>query len=459
MASYQQSFSNDPIKVLAKINNFRNSRTRTFMLDAMSYANGENVFINNVRKQYWSDKQQGVVDDRFSANNKIGYGFFKNAIRQKCSTLFSEVLTITNQPKAMSDKFPERMTNALMKAGIKASACGVAYILEDVYGNLTVFDTENCIPYFDDETGILNALVRFWSIKADEVESLYFEIYDTNGVVKYKSVGGAIPTEIQPLTAYKYTIKKSALTEQQESNNLSVLPIKILKNNDYMLSDLNSCIKSKIDIIDLVQSGFANNIADFSEIYLTINGSKGATSDDYIDFQENVRKLKTLYGDGDVHLEQLQIPTEARTKFVEIMKSDLVEDYGSIDVKSMTGGSLTTTAIKAATLGLKQTVMDFYPNAYETATELVELWQRYNNIEFDFNIEMPLMLIQNDTEILQNLVSIQNMISQRSRLELIKRAGYIEDVDKEMQQLEEESAYTLEDTEPIETGTEPTTVV
>jgi Phage portal protein, SPP1 Gp6-like. len=71
---------------------------------------------------------------------------------------------------------------------------------------------------------------------------------------------------VKPLEPYKYKIKQSALSTDFEPIK-SELPIVEFINNEYRTSDLSGNIRSKIDIIDIVQSGFANNIEDFSDAF------------------------------------------------------------------------------------------------------------------------------------------------------------------------------------------------
>lgn len=152
----------------------------------------------------------------------------------------------------------------------------------------------------------------------------------------------------------------------------------------------------------------------------------------------NVSKGKKIFGD-DIDTKQVQIPTEARNTFINLMVQQLYDESGVIDYKALTGGSLTNVAIKSATIKLQQRVSDFEWEVYNGCEELIYIYQSYNNKNFDFTIDFTYLLIQNQTELIDNAMKLVGNISQKSFLTLIKRANYINNVDDEIEQLNEES--------------------
>ena len=71
-------------------------------------------------------------------------------------------------------------------------------------------------------------------------------------------------------TPYKFKAIKD-IDENKIINEKGIkLPINVLWNSQTKQSDLTKDLLSKIDAIDLVNSGFANNIADFSELIWVI---------------------------------------------------------------------------------------------------------------------------------------------------------------------------------------------
>jgi len=68
----------------------------------------------------------------------------------------------------------------------------------------------------------------------------------------------------------------------------------------------------------------------------------------------------------------------------------------------------------------------------------------------EFDIDFSKMLIDNDTELIDNANKIRPDISRETYLELIKKAGYISDVKEELKRIENENASIFSVIEPTE---------
>ena len=121
-----------------------------------------------------------------------------------------------------------------------------------------------------------------------------------------------------------------------------------------------------------MNSGFAKILK-----LLDLFGSKKRKRMDasaFEDFVANInRSKKIIVGESsDVDTKQIQIPTEARTKFVELMKNELIFETGIIDTQAIAaGGDIRNIGIKLMTLKLRQRISDFEWEAYRSATDIV----------------------------------------------------------------------------------------
>jgi len=472
MASYQFDFENrikEPKDVFNLINRFRVSSYRDYCIQNKSYYNGENWTILHLPdRTYWSDR---IVTDRngtpilngngqpqrvnqlvknpFVANNRIAYGIFHDIVSQKVNTLNNEAPTInTESENALSEKFRKQLGYAYKVASTEASICGRAFIYEDIEGNLTVFDTVNSIPFYDNVTGVLRALIRFIEILGEfnySKRSMVAEVYTEEGLTIYEKVGMKIEVK-QKLTAYKFKTKSSAVFSEIKNIGMSSLPIIEFRNNREAKSDLTPSLRAKIDTIDLVESGFINNIEDFSDVFWVIKSQMGGgmSEDDYTDFFANINKTKRIFAESATP-EQFSIPHEARNKAVELLKQQIVEESGVIDSTGLVATQLTTTAIKAATMKLEQRVSDFEWFENEALERTIELYKEYHNEEFDFTIDFTKLLINNTTETIDNLVKIRNDISQETMLKQLQRLNIVDDWEKEMERIQNErsSSFSL----------------
>lgn len=472
MASYQFDFEDKiktPKDVFNLVSKYRISRFRNYCIQNKSYYDGENWTILHLPdRTYWSDrivtdkngmpiiKENGqpqrvnqLVKNPFVSNNRIAYGIFHDIVSQKVNTLNTETPTInTNNDNIINKKFIKQLGYAFKNAAVEASICGRSWIYEDSQGNLTVFDTANCIPFYDNTTGILKALIRFIDIIGEfnySKRSVIAEVYTEDGLTIYEKTGLNIE-EKQKLTAYKFKTKSSIIFSEVQNIGMSALPIIEFKNNKEYKSDLTPSLKAKIDTIDLVESGFINNIEDFSDVFWVIKTQMGGgmSEDDYTDFFANINKTKRIFAESATP-EQFSIPHEARNKAVELLKQQIIEESGVIDSNGLVATQLTTTAIKAATMKLEQRVSDFEWYENEALDRAIELYKEYNNLEFEFTIDFTKLLINNTTETIDNLVKIRNDISQETMLKQLQKLNIVDDWEKEIERIQTErtSSFTL----------------
>lgn len=452
-----KNLDTDPGKILEAVIAYKTLSSRAKMMDNYQYFKGNNTFIENLRKYFYSDKYKRIIENTYVSNYKSPYGAFHDIVSQKVSTILNEAPIISSKAgkktPIMEEQIVDELGYALKKAGTYASIEGESYIYQDYKGKHTVIRRSQAIAYYDDETNELKALIRFWDIQSmDGTEhKTMIERYSPTGLTRYEAIDNSIK-EVMAETPYQFRIRTSALTEEIETVDIGILPIVRVQNDEDSLSDMTSSVKHKIDAIDLINSGFLNNIEDFSEAFWVIKNGSGMNSDEFEDFVAYINQTRKMIVNGDdnnsvsAEPKQLEIPTNARTTFVEERKKELVLETGIIDTASLTGSSLTTTAIKAAALRLKQRATDFEWFIHEAAKRLVHIYQAYNGqVDNEFTIDFTFMLIENETELITNANSIKPNVSQYTYLNILKRAGYIDSVEEEIKRLEDESNERLQD--------------
>lgn len=452
MASFQMDFDVNNLKKI--IDTWLGSTARKKIVDANKYYVGENVLVSKLKRMMWSDKQKRMIENKFVANNKISYNKYHDIVSQKVNTLLNEPPVVSGLE---DEAFVKELGYSLKDASVKASNGGSAFIYCGFNNTLNVFETENCIPFYDDENkDIIKAFIRFWDVKSflniDKVIR-YVEVYEEDGMTIFKSEDLSNYDISTPKQAYRFKIKRDIFETQKEDIPLSGIPIVELKNNEGKFNDLTPTIKSKIDMIDILNSGFANNIEDFTEMYWIVKNGAGLTTDELEDFVASINMTKKVILEGDntnsldVETKQIDIPVEARRTFTEELKTELVDESGIIDTAQLTGSSLTTTAIKASTMKLRQRVSDFEWFVYRACKSILKLYNEYNNLNNEYEIDFIKLLVDNDSEIVSNAVMVKDSISQRSYLNLLKRANIIDNVDEEIKEMEREQKdkYTIED--------------
>ena len=464
MYSYQEDFltvRNIPKDFYDLAKSYFNTYNVQDMLEAKSYYDGKNVTVSLLKRYYFNDdiikdgngnpvlnergeplRHSGFVENPYVANNKIGYGFFSEMVNQKVDTLLAEIPTTYGY--TFDKTYLKNFSYALHEASIEASCCGKAFVFQAVNGEFTVFETDKCVPFYDDETGNLKALIRQWTVepKTGKVKT-FIEVYDQEKITKYVEQNGVYT--VVSSAYYRFNKIQSKLSSTIIPNNAG-FPVFELKNNKNSTSDLTFNIRSKIDSIDIVTSGFANNIEDFADVFWTIKTSQNLSGEYYESFVANISKSKKVFGE-DVEPHQISIPTEARSKFVEERKKELYEDGGVIDTSKLTGGSLTNVAIKASTMGLQRRTSSFEWQVYQTAMEMLKYYIGLNtSVPAELDITFNWLIIDNVTETIQNAVLIKDSVSQKTFLTMLQKSNIINDIDEEIEEINKDmsSRYAIE---------------
>ncbi|MFA7675725.1 MAG: phage portal protein [Endomicrobiia bacterium] len=445
LLSFQNEYTTDLKGIVDLINNFKLQKTIQYMKTAKDYYNGNNSFICNYKKMIYNEETESLVVNAFVPNYKNYYGFFGDMVSQKNNNLLTETPLIDN----IEDNIRKKIGFTLKSAGVEASICGYSFIYETHNNNFKVFNTEECIGFTDDFTGELKVLIRFYNKTINNLIKSYFEIYDENGITIYEIIDNSKVITIKELEPYKYNISKSLLGTYTNITNIGRLPIALLKNNDAMVSDLTNNIKCKIDLIDLISSGLINNIEEFSDVWMSVVSSSNLSPEDLLKMKQTFKRAKSIMtsgmDSGSIKFNTLEIPYQARTETLNYLKQELVEDAGTVDYKQISGNA-TAVEINSRTEKLKQRVSDFEWFIDETATDLVLIYQLYNNLQFDINISFKKLFMNNQTEAINIATQLYDKISKYSFLKYLQDNGIaIDSVEEELLRIENESVSKFDD--------------
>ena len=129
-------------------------------------------------------------------------------------------------------------------------------------------------------------------------------------------------------------------------------------------------------MFDIVQSGFADNVATVQQIYWLFENAGGMKPEDYKEFRNNLRidKIANINGtlaDGvKVTPYQTPVPTDAHEKCLNELRSSLYEDFGAIDVHTISAGA-TNDHIAAAYQPMDLRADDFEYQIIEAVEKLL----------------------------------------------------------------------------------------
>ncbi len=457
MYSYSE-FTTDIKDLKSLVDDYKGSTERVRMITAKRYYDGDNVEINNVIKSICIERD-GLyrdVPNPFVSNFHIADKFTEDMVNQKVYTLLDKSPQIEDVEEKTQKVLRNTLDYCLQQMGVECSLCGVSYAFVE-YGkrlNFKVFESENCIGFFNEIDMELMAMVRFWDSivdsegkndKKETSEIQFIEIYEKDLYTLYKIQDDR--AELIESHAYLIDVVGNSISTTEVGRNwTSGFPVVCMRNNKYFKADFDKAIKSQIDSIDIVRSDFANNLGDFQDVFWTIKGLDGVTAEEVGSFMETLKNTKKAVfpENTDVDVHQIAIPYEARKEFIEMTKKQLISNGGILDTEIILSGGLTATAINVASKKLMLRVSKFEYEVYVTALRLIEFAKEFTS---DTSSNEPLIrfiksVLSNDTETITNLTMSLGQISQETYLE---NHPYVEDVKRELERLADESTskFTL----------------
>lgn len=430
------------------INNFKNSKEYLHMLEAQSYYLGENTNILSRKPMIYL--KEGLVEDIARANNQVPTNFLEYIVTQEVSTLLSNGLKTEDSIKEAlgNDKFDIQLMKSSLNALIDGVNWGYCYIKNNEFKVAILRGTE-LVPLFDERTGELRAAIRFYQI--DTAKPIYIEFYEEDGITEYKIANNtndlsAKPIMIAEKRAYLTKLSKSKIeTKVTSTNNWSRLPIFPLYANEKKKSVFTVSFKAKNDLYDIIFSDFGNTLEDSRDIFWVLKNYQGQ---DINEFYRDYKEYKAIKvdDDGEATPHTIEVPYEARQTALKLIEQAIYKEAMALDTTSLTGSSLNTTAIKAASDALTKKVDKFEWQVVDFVDNIIKLYLEFVNKNIDYQIKFVRNGIANDTELIDNLVKIREDLSDITFYEQIP---FVESPETEILRLAEQglTKYGVENEE------------
>ena len=320
---------------------------------AYEYFKKRNVTITEYQKLLYTLSGE-VVPDNYSANYKFCNAFFPIFIRQENSFLLGDGVTFnddTTKEKLGGDMFD----NQIYIAGEAALWGAVSFLFFNL-DHVDVFKVTEFVPLIGVEDGALHAGIRFWQVDANH--PLRATLYEEDGYTEYiwddedtkeNETRGRV---LKPKQTYTHTVSVSVAdgTEILDGKNYPSFPIVPLWANREHQSEFTG-LRERIDGYDLIQSGFANDLDDASQIYWIVNNAMGMDEVDLAKFLDQMKRVKAaVIEDNEAHAEAhtIDLPYQAREAGLQSLRDSLYRDAMALDTEKLTAGNVTATAINAS---------------------------------------------------------------------------------------------------------------
>lgn len=344
--------------ILSAIFDYKSSDMYKDAVIAYDYFRKRNVTISEYRKLLYTMSGEAVPDN-YSANYKFCNAFFSIFVEQENSYLLGNGITFgedSTKEKLGGDRFD----NIMMELGEYALWGGVAYGFYhlDSKGKETIdtFKVTEFVPLNGEDDGALHAGIRWWQI--DHTKPLRATLYEEDGFTDYiwhiNSRGDQVEEGqvLHPKRPYMQIVATSPADGDEilEGENYPGFPIVPLWANLMHQNELVG-LREKIDGYDLIQSGFANDLDDASQIYWTIQNAGGMDDIDLAKFIERMKVVKAAVVDDDgarAEAHTIDIPYNARMTALADIRDSLYRDAMALDTDKISAGNVTATAINAA---------------------------------------------------------------------------------------------------------------
>lgn len=350
MKTWEDLKDNENIKidfVRAAITDYQNSVMYREAKTGYEYFRKRNITIIQYQKLLYTMSGEAVPDN-FSANYKFCNAFFPIFVTQENSYLLSNGVTF-NEESTKDKVGGDEFDTSVMDAGEAALWGGVSYGFYNL-DHIDVFSAIEFVPLFGEEDGALHAGIRWWQIAPNK--PLRATLYEEDGYTEYIWRKGKDGEVLKPKTTYKEIVRQSVADgiEIFNGENYPSFPIIPLWGNKAHQSELVG-LREKIDGYDLIQSGFANDLDDASQIYWTITNSGGMDDIDLAKFIERMKVVKAAVVDENgstATAHTLEIPFAARQAGLQDLRDSLYRDAMALDTDKISAGNVTATAINAA---------------------------------------------------------------------------------------------------------------
>lgn len=338
-------------------------------MEAEYMAGRDTAIIETVKMLY--DMTGQPVTDFTASNNRISSNITHRLISDRCSYSLGNGVSFASAKQergddgalrtvdAVKDQLGDKFDTRVYKAAYWACGNGESYTFvhkghEEDKWEFDVFTKREFLPLYDEYTGKLRGGIRFWSLDW-HLKPIIAVLYTEQGCQRYEPINGETGFgALKPkgnLVSYKEQVQVSEAdgVEVVASGNYSTLPIIPLYANDQHASVLDN-LKAKIDALDLVISGFANDMHDCAQIYWLVNGGMGMDEKDKEELRDRLLLQHMAVIDGDhssITPYTQEPPYQARETFIQRMIDRIYADYGAVNVLQFSNHQRTTTEIQA----------------------------------------------------------------------------------------------------------------
>lgn len=426
-----------------------------------AYFAKHNITIEKFKK--WLYTVSGnKFEDIFSSNYKIKTLFFRRLVTSQVMYVLKNgvILSNENNKKKLGDNFDHEVQFAAKRAMASGKAFGFWNLDHmEVFGYADTKAFPGFCPLWSTETGKLMAGIRFWFIQRDNETTFKCTLYEPDGYTEFiqPKANGEVKIDKEKRGYVINVVKTEAMgVEEMTEENYEELPIVPLYANDDHESELVG-FRESIDCYDLIKSGFANDIDDMSGVFWLLENTQGMDDPDLAKFIQRLKTVRAAVVDEDgasARAETVEVPVEARKAMLDILRSDIYDDFQAVDFKSLSNGSKTEQEIQSTYQAMDDKCADFQYHILKFVKQIM----RIAGVDDEPSLKWNKVI--NQTEITSMVLMAAQYLPEETVVQLLPFLSpeQVDYVNKEMEKRQMEQFHAEEEEEIEEEGVDDDTV-
>lgn len=416
-------------------------KDRELKTSSLKYAGRKYYTYNPIMNLMEDDYEYYIKDNmqykvKNNKKNEIYINYFKMLVTQKIDYLLSKKPSYDEQFDNQGFNIFTMLDTMILNSSLDSRSWLHVYISNNKYQYIVVKDME-IIPYYSPDGKILNRIIRYYNEidTLDKKETLHIEDWTLEGVKRYAYKNNTILDESidSHYVLNEYTGNQ---LEQSVESNFPMIPFIPLWNNKDHTSDLYD-IHCLIVAYNSIATGFIDNIKKFQEALMILRG--------YIGDKESIKKIMremqeskgiSVDKDGDAGYITVDIPVEARQVLMDILRDVIFLLGRGVDPSKLAEGTnITNTVIKSRYIQLNFKGADCIKRVIEFYDKFIEFMNMVTPYTFNNDLEFNISMLINESDVIDNCLKSQNMISQET---ILKNHPWVEDPKEELKKVNEE---------------------
>lgn len=412
------------------------------------YRNENDILHTGVRS--------GDNDPLRNADNRIPRNFHGLLVNQKAAYMFTAPPLFDTKNERLNkqvadilgDQYPKVCKDLCISASNEETAW--LHYWKDTEGNLKygIVPSEQIIPVesADLERKLVAALRTYRDIDFQTGKEItVWEYWDDERCYSYYRTSSTVSiTGLAPYNTFQ--LPDDSGRDNVFDHGWGQVPFIPFRNNNIGTNDLKN-IKPLIDAYDKVFSGFLNDLEDVQEIIMILTNYGGA---DLEEFLHDLKKYKAINvdddgddGKGGVETLTINIPVEAREKFLELTRKAIFEQGQGVDPDPQKFGNTSGEALKYlySLLELKAGLME---TEFKLGFgELIRVICKYLHAECGQIVQTwTRSAIRSDAELAEIASKSAGIVSNKT---ILKNHPFVENAEEEEKQIRKEKEQEKKD--------------